>query len=75
MTPRASVTVTTIGRPSGIAATARLKTQYITIIQQYHTLSPLNIIFVAQMQTLPDSNGKHTQNIPTLYPTKKQNTT
>ena len=60
ITPRANVTVTTIGRPSGIAATAKLlKNEY---FWSYITLN--------QRIVLPYSYSEHTQYVSALNPTE-----
>ena len=68
-TPKARVTVTTIGKPSGMAATARL--QYNTIQQTVSTRTEegsRNLISPRGQFVSPDTDGEHLDDRSALYP-------
>lgn len=65
ITPSAKVTVTTIGRPSGIAATARLKKR---VIMLHLKRQKLLLIMRLLHDDIPDPYGEHVQNVLPLQP-------
>lgn len=69
ITPRASVTVTTIGSPSGMAATARLReTRAKPVGNDQHHVYVVSFERCVVCLQSPDSDGEHVQDPLPLEP-------